>query len=71
MSLGETANLIVLELQNRLDLDVRKIERRSDFPDALPHCLLKGAALCASLDVSGSLRRMRESWIRFDGRQAG
>jgi len=57
--LAETADRLVLELENRLDLDVRKIERRGDLSDALPHGLLERAAPSASLDVAGSLRRMR------------
>jgi hypothetical protein len=56
---AEAADLLVLEPQNRLDVFVGKIARCGYFPDTLPHGLLECAALCAGLDVSGSLCRMR------------
>src|ERR1035437_9926420 len=56
--LSETANLLVFELQNRLDLFVGKIARCGYVPDALPHSLFKLAPMRHCFAV-GPARGMR------------
>jgi hypothetical protein len=63
--LSETGNLMVFELQDRLDLLVRKVARCCYVPDALPHRLFQLAStIVTPLDMTdvrsfGELRRVR------------
>lgn len=59
MLLDEAADRLMLEFQRRLDLDVRKIQRRGDLPDALTHCLLTPG--CAR-GARHNPRRCRFAW---------